>query len=97
MADGEAGGEGVRVDVTIGAAGDGKMVAGEDIAVTRSNTSSVEDERNGSRSIAWGLGVRIGRWLTPRSGSLGMMKRSVNSGAWLGLARKCECGTSGVR
>jgi len=35
MADGEAGGEGVGVDVTIGAAGDGKMAAGEDIAVTR--------------------------------------------------------------
>jgi len=53
MADGEARGEGVGVD--IGVAGDGKMSAGEDIAVTRSNTSSVEDERNRSRSIAWGL------------------------------------------
>jgi len=59
--------------------------------------SSVEDERNGSRSIAWGVGVRMWRWVTPCSGSRGMMGRSVTSGAWLGRARKWEWGMTGVK
>jgi len=95
MAVGKAG-EGVWVDM--GLAEDGERLAAGDIARTRSNTSFVEQEsRNESTSKAWGLGVWFRRWVTPRSGSRGMMRRSVNSGAWLGRVRKWVLGKGGLR
>jgi len=91
MADDEAGGNGVGVDESIGVEGNGRMAAGENISVARSHTSFVEQEsRNESTSKAWGLGVWFTRWVTPRSDSRGMMRRSVNSGACLGRVRKWE-------
>jgi len=43
MADGEAEGDGVGVDESMGVEGEGRMAAGENIPVTRSHTSFVEE------------------------------------------------------
>jgi len=60
MADGDAAGDGVGVDIIVD--GEERLAAG-DIAWSRSNNLSVEREENDWRSKTGGLGVRRRRWV----------------------------------
>jgi len=52
---------------SMGVPGAEGMAGGEAVAVNRSMTSAGEEEKNGSKSIEWEVGVWIRRWVTPRS------------------------------